>query len=90
MYNYIYILGMILFTVYGQIIQKWRIAGLEISIPNESNLTEKLLIHIQLIFAPFVFSAFMSLTRALVRILEFVTLGEPMTMGKVDAHPSFL
>ncbi len=60
MINYVYILGTIVFTVYGQLILKWRIAGLGIEVPNESSMVEKILILGKLLLDPFVMSGFAS------------------------------
>ncbi len=60
MINYIYIFGTILFTVYGQLILKWRISGLGIQIPNESTLFEKLFTLTKLLIDPFILSGFVS------------------------------
>ncbi len=60
MVNYIYILGTIFFTVYGQIILKWRISGLGVQIPNDSTLYDKLLALSKLLIDPFILSGFVS------------------------------
>ncbi|HBK82492.1 MAG TPA: hypothetical protein DDZ41_02670 [Flavobacterium sp.] len=58
MSNYLYIAGTILFTVYGQIILKWRLSNLKVELP-EGILT-KFVYVTKLIFDPFVFSGFVS------------------------------
>ncbi|RFC55740.1 EamA family transporter [Brumimicrobium aurantiacum] len=58
MSNYLYIFGTLFFTVYGQIILKWRLSKLEISLP-EGILT-KLVYLTKLILDPLIFSGFAS------------------------------
>lgn len=58
MNNYIYILGTLIFTVYGQIILKWRLSSLKVILPE--GLIEKSILLIKLIFDPFLFSGFFS------------------------------
>ena len=58
MNNYIYILGTLIFTVYGQIILKWRLSSLKIILPE--GLIQKLVVLIKLIFDPFLFTGFLS------------------------------
>ena len=53
---YLYILGTILFTVYGQLIIKWKISKLEFNLPDGISL--KILALFKLIFDPFIFSGF--------------------------------
>lgn len=55
--GYFYILGTILFTVYGQLILKWRIEKYG-SLPDL--FSEKLLFLIKLLFDPFIFSGFVA------------------------------
>lgn len=55
--GYIYIFGTILFTVYGQLIIKWRINKVA-SLPNE--FFEKMIYLFKLIFDPFIFSGLLS------------------------------
>jgi len=57
--KYLYIPGTILFTVYGQIILKWRISKLGWSM-TDGNLIEKMICYLKLLFDPFVFSGFVS------------------------------
>jgi undecaprenyl phosphate-alpha-L-ara4N flippase subunit ArnF len=53
---YLYIFGTLFFTVYGQIVLKWRLSGLKIELPD--GLTDKGIYLIKLIFDPFIFSGF--------------------------------
>ena len=55
---YFYIFGTLFFTVYGQIVLKWRLSYLEIVLPE--GLMDKILYLLKLIFDPFVFSGFAS------------------------------
>ena len=55
---YLYIFGTLFFTVYGQIILKWRLSGLKVIMPE--GLLEKVFYLIKLIFDPFIFSGFAS------------------------------
>ena len=55
---YFYIFGTLFFTVYGQIVLKWRLSYLEIVLPE--GLLDKTFYLIKLIFDPFVFSGFAS------------------------------
>ncbi len=55
---YLYIFGTLFFTVYGQIVLKWRLSGLKVELP-EGTL-EKIFYLAKLIFDPFVFSGFVS------------------------------
>jgi len=57
--RYFYILGTLFFTVYGQLILKWRLSELKFTLP-EGGLVEKLLSLLKLIFDPFIFSGFLS------------------------------
>ena len=57
--RYLYIFATILFTVYGQLILKWRIGKLGFSLP-ETGLMDKLLSLFRLIFDPFILSGFLS------------------------------
>jgi multidrug transporter EmrE-like cation transporter len=57
MNGYLYILGTIIFTVYGQIIMKWRMQFFN-NIP--PNLLDKLLFLLKVIFDPFIFSGFIA------------------------------
>lgn len=53
--GYFYIFGTILFTVYGQIILKWRINDVG-ALPE--NITDKVIFLIKLLFDPWIFSGF--------------------------------
>lgn len=55
--EYLYILGTVIFTVYGQLILKWRI-GIYGSLP--SGLIKKLSFLINLFWDPFIFSGFIA------------------------------
>lgn len=55
---YLYILGTLAFTVYGQIILKWRLSGLKIVLPEAA--IDKIGYLVKLLFDPFVFSGFAS------------------------------
>jgi len=53
--GYFYIFGTIFFTVYGQIVLKWRINGAG-SLPE--NFIDKIIFLIKLLFDPWIFSGF--------------------------------
>lgn len=55
---YLYIFGTLFFTVYGQIVLKWRLSALKIELPN--GVIEKAIYLVKLIFDPFIFSGFIS------------------------------
>ena len=55
---YLYIFGTLFFTVYGQIVLKWRLSGLKVELPE--GILEKIFYLTKLIFDPFVFSGFAS------------------------------
>lgn len=55
---YTYIFGTLFFTVYGQIVLKWRLSGLQIELPN--GFMDKAIYLVKLIFDPYIFSGFMS------------------------------
>lgn len=55
--NYLYILGTIVFTVYGQLILKWRIADYGV-LP--VSFMDKVIFLIKLLFDPFILSGFLS------------------------------
>ena len=57
--RYLYIFGTLFFTIYGQIILKWRIGKLQFSLP-ETGIIDKFTALIKLIFDPFIFSGFAS------------------------------
>lgn len=56
MNSYFYIFGTLFFTVYGQIVLKWRLSNLKVILP-ESTL-DKVIYLFKLIFDPLVFSGF--------------------------------
>lgn len=53
--NYLYILGTILFTVYGQLILKWRLKSLP---PFPEPIFDKIFTMFKYVFDPFIFSGF--------------------------------
>ena len=55
---YLSILFTLLFTVYGQVILKWRMTDLKTEFPQE--FLPKLLAFIKMLFDPFIFSGFVS------------------------------
>ena len=55
---YFYIFGTLAFTVYGQIILKWRLSQLQFQLPEP--IIEKIVSLIKLVFDPFLFSGFVS------------------------------
>lgn len=57
--RYIYIFATLFFTVYGQLILKWRIGKLSFALP-ETGLLGKFSALVRLIFDPFIFSGFVS------------------------------
>lgn len=57
--RYLYIFATLFFTVYGQLILKWRLTHLKFSLP-DGGIGEKLVSLIKLIFDPFIFSGFVS------------------------------
>ena len=57
MMGYFYILGCIVFTVYGQLIMKWRLA-LKGSMPDL--LSEKIVFLLKNLFDPYIFSGFVA------------------------------
>lgn len=54
--GYIYVLGTVLLTVYGQLILKWRLN--QINLPTA--VWEKAIFLVKLVFDPYVFSSFLS------------------------------
>jgi len=56
--GYLYIFGTLLFTVYGQIILKWRMTQLAFKLPNKA--IDAVVELIKIIFDPLIFSAFAS------------------------------
>ena len=57
MMGYFYIFATIFFTVYGQIVLKWRINGVG-SLPED--LTDKIVFLFKLLFDPWIFSGFLA------------------------------
>jgi undecaprenyl phosphate-alpha-L-ara4N flippase subunit ArnF len=57
--KYLYIANTIIFTVYGQMILKWRIKSLNWAMI-EGNIFEKIRCYLTLLFDPFVFTGFVS------------------------------
>jgi len=57
--RYIYIFGTLFFTVYGQLILKWRLGNLSFLLP-QGNISEKVVSLLKLIFDPYIFSGFAS------------------------------
>lgn len=57
--RYLYIFATLFFTIYGQLILKWRIGKLSFSLP-DSGIVDKFTALIRLIFDPFIFSGFIS------------------------------
>lgn len=55
---YLYIFGTLFFTVYGQIVLKWRLSSLKVILPE--GIWDKIIYLVKLIFDPFVFSGFAS------------------------------
>ena len=60
MFKYLYIFATILFTVYGQLMLKWRIGKLGFSLPEDGGIGEKALSLFRLVFDPLVLSALFS------------------------------
>jgi len=57
--RYIYIFATLAFTIYGQLILKWRIGKLHFNLP-DSGIFDKLTALIKLIFDPFILSGFVA------------------------------
>ncbi len=57
--RYFYIFGTLFFTIYGQLILKWRLGNLSFLLP-QGNILEKLVSLLKLIFDPYIFSGFAS------------------------------
>jgi undecaprenyl phosphate-alpha-L-ara4N flippase subunit ArnF len=55
---YFYIFFTLLFTVYGQLILKWRLSNLKVILPEL--VTDKLIYLIKLVLDPFIFSGFIA------------------------------
>ncbi len=57
--RYLYVFGTLLFTIYGQMVIKWRINLIKFSLP-QTGLFAKFTALFKLIFDPFIFSGFIS------------------------------
>ena len=57
--RYIYVFATLFFTVYGQMILKWRIMKLGFTIP-DSGIVDKLMTLFKLVIDPFILSGFLS------------------------------
>jgi len=57
--RFFYIFATLFFTVYGQLILKWRLGKLNFSLP-EDGIVDKFVSLLKLIFDPFIFSGFVS------------------------------
>lgn len=55
---YFYIFGTLIFTVYGQVILKWRLSQLQFQLPEP--IIEKIVSLIKLVFDPYLLSGFVS------------------------------
>ena len=60
MKGYQYILGTISFTVYGQIVLKWRLSSLNFKLSENEELLKKVFSLVQIIFDPYILSGFIS------------------------------
>ena len=58
MIGYFYIAGTLFFTVYGQLILKWRLSALSFQLPQ--GVSSKFISLIRIIFDPYIFSGFAS------------------------------
>jgi drug/metabolite transporter (DMT)-like permease len=58
MIGYVYITGTLFFTVYGQLILKWRLQNLSFQLPE--GVMSKVISLLKVIFDPFIFSGFAS------------------------------
>ena len=79
--KYLYIFATILFTVYGQLIQKWRIEKLGFLLP-ETGLIDKFVLLFRLIFDPFILSGLLSAF-----IASFFWLGALSKFEITQAYP---
>ncbi len=57
--RYFYIFATLFFTIYGQLVLKWRISHLKYTLP-DGGISDKFVSLIKLIFDPFIFSGFVS------------------------------
>ena len=58
MIGYFYIFSTLLFTVYGQLVLKWRLGKLEYALPED--FLSKVISLVRIILDPFIFSGFVS------------------------------
>ena len=58
MNGYFYVLGTIVFTVYGQLVLKWRLTQMQIKLPD--GIVPKIVVLIKLIFDHYIFSGFLA------------------------------
>lgn len=57
--RYLYVFATLFFTIYGQMILKWRILKLGFSLP-DSGLVDEIMALFRLVFDPFILSGFLS------------------------------
>lgn len=57
--RYIYVFATLFFTVYGQLILKWRITKLSFSLPDTA-IIDKIIALLRLVFDPYILSGFIS------------------------------
>jgi uncharacterized membrane protein len=60
MKEYLYILGTLIFTVYGQIILKWRLTGLKFNLNEYERVFIKIKALVKLLLDPYIFSGLFS------------------------------
>lgn len=58
--GYLYIFLTVLFTVYGQVVLKWRITNLHWSLNTEDGLRQMVVSYLRFLFDPLIFSGFVS------------------------------
>lgn len=58
--GYLYIFLTVLFTVYGQVVLKWRITDLHWSLNTEDGLRQMVVSYLRFLFDPLIFSGFVS------------------------------
>lgn len=58
--GYLYIFLTILFTVYGQVILKWRISNLNWSLTTTEGVGQMIVSYVKFLFDPLIFSGFVS------------------------------
>ena len=59
-FSYFYVFATILFTVYGQVIIKWRFNVLNYTLPQNNGVMAKVISLLKILFDPFIFSGFLS------------------------------